>query len=38
MLSPDGVQFAKEGQGDQGVGSADSEVAGDLLKLAQIGL
>lgn len=38
MLSPDDVQFAQEGQRDQGVGSADSQVALDLLQLAQAGL
>lgn len=38
MLSPDGVQLAQEGEGDQGVGSADSQVALDLLQLAQTGL
>lgn len=38
MLSPDGVELAEEGEGDQGVGSADSQVALDLLQLAQTGL
>lgn len=38
MLSPDGVQLAQEGEGHQGVGSADSQVALDLLQLAQTGL
>lgn len=34
MLSPDGVELAEESEGDQGVGSADSQVALDLLQLA----
>lgn len=32
------MELAEEGEGDQGVGSADSQVALDLLQLAQTGL
>lgn len=35
MFPPNDAQFAEEGEGDQGVGSANSQVAGDFLKLAQ---
>lgn len=38
MLPPNDSQFAEEGEGDQGVGSANSQVACDLLKLAQTSL
>lgn len=38
MLSPDGMELAEEREGDQGVGSADSQVALDLLQLAKTGL
>lgn len=38
MFPPDDAQFAEEGEGDQGVSSANSQVACDLLNLAQASL
>lgn len=38
MLPPNDSQFAEEGERDQGIGSANSQVAGDLLNLAQTSL
>ena len=37
-LSPDDAQLAEEGQGDEGVGAFDGQVARDLLQLPQAGL
>ncbi len=38
MLPPNDAQFAEEREGHQGVGSANSQVACDLFKLAQTSL
>lgn len=38
MLPPNDSQFAEEGERDQGIGSANSQVACDLLNLAQTSL